>query len=92
MSAQTYQLAKNNMGRNALHGGVVGFDKVMWSARVTSGADFAGVEFKYLSHDGEEGYPGNVNVRGPRVAVESLRGISSMQRDCVRGRACVRCR
>lgn len=42
-----------------LHGGLAGFDKVLWSGRITD----EGVEFSYLSEHGEEGYPGNLAVR-----------------------------
>ena len=53
-----YKLARNN-GENSLHGGLRGFDKVVWQVR-NAGTDF--VELGYLSRDGEEGYPGNLNV------------------------------
>jgi aldose 1-epimerase len=53
-----YQLAKNN-GENSLHGGILGFDKVPWTARRLSDS---AMEMSYLSPDGEEGYPGNLNV------------------------------
>ena len=53
-----YQLARNN-GENALHGGLIGFDKVRWDV---SQAD-SGLELRYFSKDGEEGYPGNLHVR-----------------------------
>ena len=50
-----------NRPPNHLHGGVLGFDKVVWAA--TSRADPApSVELKYTSRDGEEGYPGNLEV------------------------------
>jgi aldose 1-epimerase len=57
-----YQLATNNNG-NHLHGGVRGFDKVIWKARPLSVRGGAALELTYLSHDGEEGYPGNLSVR-----------------------------
>jgi len=50
-----YSLAINN-GENHLHGGLKGFDKVVWQATEIPG----GVELTYLSRDGEEGYPGNL--------------------------------
>ncbi|HZR29194.1 MAG TPA: aldose epimerase family protein, partial [Terriglobales bacterium] len=56
-----YSLAKNN-GPNALHGGLKGFDKALWQARSFQGPDEAGVIFIYMSKDGEEGYPGNLNT------------------------------
>jgi len=53
-----HTLACNENGQHHLHGGNRGFDKVMWKPR--AGAD--SVTFAYKSSDGEEGYPGNLNV------------------------------
>ena len=53
-----YKLAKNN-GDNALHGGLKGFDRVVWAAQEMPDG---GLELSYLSKDGEEGYPGNCKV------------------------------
>jgi len=62
LDGQEYKLAVNN-GPNHLHGGLAGFDKVVWSAKpVNLNANEASVQFSYLSRDGEEGYPGNLNV------------------------------
>ena len=52
-----YQLAQNN-GTNHLHGGVKGFDKRVWQATETTD----GLHLEYFSPDGEENYPGNLNV------------------------------
>ncbi len=56
-----YQLAVNN-GENHLHGGIRGFDKVMWVGEPLVTNDAVGVRFKLQSPDGDEGYPGNINV------------------------------
>ncbi len=57
-----YTLATNN-NENHLHGGVKGFDKVVWDARPLKTRAGDALELTYLSHDGEEGYPGNLRVR-----------------------------
>ncbi len=59
LDGAVYKLAANN-GENHLHGGVRGFDKVVWSGEPVKEAGAVGVKFIYLSKDGEEGYPGNL--------------------------------
>jgi aldose 1-epimerase len=55
-----YKLATNN-GPNHLHGGIKGFDKVVWKVNeVKANDNIAAVKLSYLSKDGEEGYPGNL--------------------------------
>ena len=61
LDGKTYTLAKNN-GENSLHGGVKGFDKALWAARILHGKDGQSLELSYVSKDGEEGFPGNLNV------------------------------
>jgi aldose 1-epimerase len=56
-----YKLAVNN-GENHLHGGLIGFDKVVWNAKDVSEGPAPRLELTYLSKDGEEGYPGNLAV------------------------------
>ena len=59
MDGKTYRLAPNNFG-NSLHGGNVGFDKVIWN---TEKIGDSSLKLTYQSKDGEEGYPGNLNVQ-----------------------------
>jgi aldose 1-epimerase len=60
LDGKTYTLAANN-GKNNLHGGNKGFDKVVWDA--TPAADSTpSLTLTYLSKDGEEGFPGNLKV------------------------------
>lgn len=56
-----YTLAKNNWA-NSLHGGVKGFDKVLWEAESVTGKEGQSLNLTYKSKDGEEGFPGNLNV------------------------------
>jgi aldose 1-epimerase len=56
-----YRLAQNN-GENHLHGGLVGFDKKVWKARDYTDAEGQHLELRYTSPDGEEGYPGTLDV------------------------------
>lgn len=61
LDGKQYTLAVNN-GVNALHGGLRGFDKVMWTPTPFSNTTGQGLTLKYVSKDGEEGYPGNLTV------------------------------
>lgn len=61
LDGHRYQLSQNN-GKNQLHGGAKGFDKVLWQATTESADDYSAVRFSYRSVDGEEGYPGNLDV------------------------------
>jgi aldose 1-epimerase len=60
LDGQSYTLAANN-NSNALHGGLKGFDKMIWKLAPEQ-PDKQGVKFFYDSKDGEEGYPGNLHV------------------------------
>ena len=62
LDGQAYTLAVNN-GPNHLHGGVRGFDKVLWQAAPFSNGTGTGITYRYISADGEEGYPGRLDVR-----------------------------
>ena len=61
LDGQEYTLAINN-GPNALHGGLKGFDKVVWEPRLLANPEGPSLALKYVSKDGEEGYPGNLSV------------------------------
>lgn len=61
LDGKTYKLAVND-GANSLHGGLKGFDKVVWTGREVPGGD-PSLELTYLSKDGEEGYPGNLTQK-----------------------------
>jgi aldose 1-epimerase len=58
LDGKTYTLAANNNG-NSLHGGIKGFDKVIWNAEPLGDTS---VKLTYFSKDGEEGYPGNLQA------------------------------
>lgn len=62
LDGKTYTLAINDPP-NSLHGGKVGFDKVLWNARPFQSGIGPAVELTYVSKDGEEGYPGNLKVK-----------------------------
>lgn len=62
LADREYQLSKND-GPHHLHGGVRGFDKVVWEAQAVKDDEGPGLQLSYLSGDGEEGYPGNLQVR-----------------------------
>lgn len=59
LDGEPYELACNN-GKNHLHGGVIGFDKVVWTAEASSESNK--LRLSYRAKDGEEGYPGNLDI------------------------------
>jgi len=61
LDGNTHTLAANN-GQNHLHGGVRGFDKILWKGEPVQDSSGVGVRFTTLSPDGDEGYPGNLDV------------------------------
>ncbi|MBK9991002.1 MAG: galactose mutarotase [Verrucomicrobia bacterium] len=76
LDGKTYKLAGNDHG-NALHGGVKGFDKVIWKAKPVESKNGAALELNYLSKDGDEGYPGNLDV----VATYTLTNDNELRLD-----------
>ncbi|WP_353125172.1 aldose epimerase family protein [Parapedobacter pyrenivorans] len=58
LGAERYEVVRNE-GSNSLHGGLKGFDMVVWDAKQLSENE---IEFTYISEDGEEGFPGTLSV------------------------------
>ncbi len=75
LDGKEYHLAQNNNG-NSLHGGVKGFDKVIWAATPKDGEE-PQLSLTYTSADGEEGYPGKLEVK----VVYTLKKDNSLQID-----------
>ena len=72
IAGRTYQLSANE-GCTHLHGGLRGFDKVVWAAEPATDEAGAGVKLRYLSANGEEGYPGELSVEVTyRLAADRL--------------------
>ncbi|XP_077230270.1 uncharacterized protein LOC143863484 [Tasmannia lanceolata] len=71
-----YSLPINNPP-NSLHGGHKGFDKVLWEVAEHKDGETPSIAFKYRSHDGEEGYPGDVSV----TATYSLTSSTTLRLD-----------
>jgi aldose 1-epimerase len=74
LDGRTYALATNN-GPNHLHGGVRGFDKVVWAGEPLETDSAVGVVFTYTSPDGEEGYPGTLHARVSYTLTDDARLI-----------------
>lgn len=62
LNGEEYYLAQND-GKNHLHGGITGFDKVVWQGRIVKNGRDDALELSYTSVDGEENYPGNLDVK-----------------------------
>lgn len=62
LEGKEYSLAANN-GKNSLHGGTKGWDKVVWDAVPRETPDGPALELSYTSKDGEEGFPGTVSAK-----------------------------
>jgi aldose 1-epimerase len=62
LDGQAYQLALNDHGLAALHGGVKGFDKQVWTVTEVKRGPVASVTLRHVSPDGEEGYPGTLTA------------------------------
>lgn len=69
LDGKTYQLARNNNGQS-LHGGLKGFDKVVWEATPLLTKQGPSLQLTYISKDGEEGYPGTLTVTATYTLTE----------------------
>jgi aldose 1-epimerase len=78
LDGKTYRLAVNN-GPNSLHGGLRGFDKVVWTARPFQNQDGTGVALDYTSPDMEEGFPGTLSAHVTYALTEDDRLIVDYQ-------------
>jgi aldose 1-epimerase len=76
LDGKEYTLPVNN-GPNCLHGGIKGFDKVVWRPQLVSLSMGPALALHYLSRDGEEGFPGNLAV----TAVYSLTEDNALRLD-----------
>jgi len=70
LDGKQYTLATNNYP-NALHGGVKGFDKVVWEPKVIVNPEGPSLQLSYVSKDGEEGYPGTLTVTAVYTLTEN---------------------
>lgn len=73
LHGQLYHIPTND-GPNTLHGGLKGFDKKVWDATPMQTADGPALELHYLSKDGEEGFPGDLDVH-VRYTLDSKNGL-----------------
>jgi aldose 1-epimerase len=73
LDGKTYHIPLND-GPNALHGGTTGFNKRIWSAKDVSTAAEPALELHYLSPDGEQGFPGNLDVT-VRYSLDAKNGL-----------------
>ena len=62
INGHIYNVSKNE-GNNHLHGGIKGFNKAIWDAKIITKENDEYLELAYMSKDGEEGYPGNLQVK-----------------------------
>jgi aldose 1-epimerase len=69
LDGKEYRLAANN-GENSLHGGVKGFDKVVWTGRLAQSDLGPAIDLTYTSPDGEEGFPGTLKVTARHTVTE----------------------
>src|SRR3546814_4610627 len=71
LDGKTWQTPINN-GANALHGGTLGFDKVLWDVTSVKSGPTASVTLRYVSPDGDQGYPGTMRSEEHTSELQSL--------------------
>ena len=70
LDGKTYTLPKNDNKLNTLHGGIKGFDKLVWSGKKVSSPDGPSIELTLVSEDGDEGFPGKLTVKAVYTVTE----------------------
>lgn len=78
LDGKDYELAKNNPP-NSLHGGVKGFSHAVWKAEEVQGNDHVGIRFTHQSPDGDEGFPGTLDVTADYLLTNSNELIIEFQ-------------
>jgi aldose 1-epimerase len=81
LDGKEYQLAVNN-GNNSLHGGIKGFDKVVWDVEEIKDSNQVGISLNYVSKDGEEGYPGNLRFIVKYILNDNNQLTTSIEAQC----------
>lgn len=75
IGGKRYQVSRNAMGQH-LHGGERGFNAVIWQPEVNEEDGMASIEFSYRSPDGEEGYPGNLDMKVRYTVSDGNNGLT----------------
>ncbi len=86
VDGHTYDELYINDGPNHLHGGVRGFSKIIWKAETAVHTDSVSLILTYHSPDGEEGYPGNLDVK-VTYTLDNARALT-LQYEAVTDKAC----
>lgn len=81
LNGRSYQLAAND-GENHLHGGVLGFDKRIWQATTSQSEQHVGLHLSLLSEDGDQGYPGQLQVEVDYILVADNALVINYRAEC----------
>ena len=82
LNGKKYQLDKNDNEINTLHGGFLRYDHMVWNSEVVYVKDGAGVKFTRTSPDGEQGFPGNMNISVTYTLSEDNRLTLRYEAEC----------